>query len=76
MTPNVLPSSIGRMASKRHVRQRQCGDKQRYPDIKAAKSASVLLFLHTGAKLGSYYCKYCRHWHIGHKLGSGRRLLP
>jgi hypothetical protein len=64
------------MASKRHVKRKQCGDKRRYPDIKAAKTASVLLFQRTGSKLQSYYCKYCRHWHIGHKPGSGRWLLP
>jgi len=63
------------MASKRHVRQRVCGNKQRYLNLKAAKSASVLLFLRTGEKLTSYRCKYCRWWHIGHTPGSGRRGL-
>lgn len=63
------------MASKRHVRQKQCGDKQRYSDIKAAKSAAVLLFFRTGEKLTSYRCKFCGCWHIGHRPGSGRKQL-
>jgi hypothetical protein len=64
------------MASKRHVRQKQCGHKRHYPDVKAAKSAAVLLFRHTGEKLTSYHCKFCGRWHIGHRPGSGRWRLP
>jgi hypothetical protein len=64
------------MASKRHVRQNQCGHKRHYPGVKAAKSAAVLLFRRTGEKLASYHCKFCGCWHIGHRPGSGRWRLP
>jgi hypothetical protein len=54
------------MASKRRIRRKECGDKQRYSDSKQAKTAAFLISRKTGEKLHSYDCKFCNGWHVGH----------
>jgi hypothetical protein len=62
------------MASRRHRRRRQCARKTRYLTEKAAKGA-VDAARERGMELHSYYCQFCKAYHIGHHLGYLRNKL-
>lgn len=55
------------MASKRHVRQRACGDKRRYETVEAGREA-IYQLNRTGYKghMNVYKCKFCHSYHVGH----------
>jgi len=54
------------MASKRHIRNRQCRNKKRYNNIAAAASnCHQRQKRHPG--LGYYHCQVCGFWHVGHR---------
>lgn len=61
------------MASKRHIRRKQCESKRRFPDHDSANSAMRLLIF-SGKKNGGYLhvykCCFCRGYHFGHAPGS------
>lgn len=59
------------MASKRHIRRRQCGRKRRYqsPDQATAAMHAVIRAKKTrGGFLHVYCCRFCRGYHFGHAI--------
>ena len=53
------------MASKRHVRRRECAGKVRH----ASKEAAMTAIRRGGTRFEgchAYYCTVCRAWHAGH----------
>jgi hypothetical protein len=53
------------MASKRHLRRRQCESKKKYKNEKEVKTALVALIKGTGYSGGYYKCHFCKNYHIG-----------
>lgn len=57
-------------------RQRTCLGKVPHPDREAAVEAMHSLARNRGAHLGSmhvYRCPHCATWHVGHRIGTGRK---
>ncbi len=56
------------MASKRHVRRKQCSGKIRHADQPSAKLALFRLTRLKGytGHMNVYHCCFCGGWHIGH----------
>lgn len=54
------------MASKRKIRRKQCGDKRRHKTQAQAVAHLISLQRDYGANLHSYFCKFCKGWHVGH----------
>ena len=56
------------MASKRHLRRKACGEKQRWgkKDMQAAQYAAAVIRNRTGEAIRAYYCHFCKGIHIGH----------
>jgi hypothetical protein len=50
------------MASKRHQRRRQCGNKRKYDTPDQAFYMMNHIF---GGNSGIYKCPFCNKWHIG-----------
>lgn len=64
------------MASKRHVRRKQCGKKQRFTTRDTAKDAMYALIRKNktgGGYLHIYPCCFCGGFHFGHAPGSSKR---
>lgn len=62
------------MASKRRVRRRQCGRKQRFESHTQAMDAmhSVIRAGKTrGGWLHIYHCRFCNGYHFGHAIKQG-----
>lgn len=55
------------MASKRHLRRKQCGTKIRHATKGGAQYHAYLLMRKGEKIIGWYYCKFCNGWHVGHK---------
>jgi rubrerythrin len=53
------------MASKRRLRRKACGDKQRHDSEDAAKRHAIHLRKKTEVYYQTYKCKFCGKWHIG-----------
>jgi hypothetical protein len=49
------------VSSKRHFRRKSCTRKRKFADKDAALVAARKL------KLDAYYCRFCWHYHIGHR---------
>lgn len=62
------------MASKRHIRRKQCGGKKRFESHGEAHGIMHSL-ISSGNKRGGwlhvYFCKFCKGYHFGHAPGSG-----
>lgn len=62
------------MASKRHQRRKQCGDKKRHAT--AAEALDHIQYLRRNHKargaLNAYRCQWCGGFHVGHVPGSAR----
>ena len=54
------------MASKRHVRRKQCEGKLKFPDQPAAQRAAASHMKTYGQWMTGYRCKFCNGFHIGH----------
>lgn len=57
------------MASKRHIRRRQCSGKVRHASRDGAVAALRSLIYASPSRRGqmnTYRCKFCRGYHIGH----------
>lgn len=53
------------MASKRRIRRKQCGDKQRHKS-EAEATAHAVSYLHKFGKYKrAYRCSWCHYWHVG-----------
>ena len=63
------------MASRRHQRRKQCGDKQRYPDQLSARVAASILHRKYGADFNPYRCRWCGSWHAGKTPGHVRQAI-
>jgi hypothetical protein len=58
------------MASKRRLRRKACGNKEKqYPDQTAAVRDLIKLRNKGREGLHSYKCPYGNHWHLGHQPG-------
>lgn len=60
------------MASKRHIRRKQCGDKIKYKTAEKAWNSAHQKTRKTGEKYVAYKCKWCstkqqKYYHIGHE---------
>jgi hypothetical protein len=68
--PGLLGSArLGRMASKRHLRRRQCENKIAHPTSR--KAAAVA---HTvGSSI--YLCPFCGAWHVGRPSRKKRQRI-
>jgi hypothetical protein len=55
------------MASKRHVRWKQCERKKKYMTINEARIVAVKLRLGKSIFVSAYGCRYCGGFHVGHK---------
>lgn len=56
------------MASKRHIRRRQCEGKRRFESYESA-----LRFCFDGMR--PYYCVFCRGYHVGHVAGAKQEIV-
>ena len=58
------------MASRRHQRERQCGDKQQFVSVQDAKIQVWKLRNQQGytGTMNAYKCRFCHRYHIGHAL--------
>ncbi len=54
------------MASKRAIRRKACEQKTRYTTAEDAGTAARRNSKFTDSRIGSYKCKFCQGWHIGH----------
>jgi hypothetical protein len=57
------------VASKRRLRRKACGDKQRHADQAAAVKHIIQLknsVRWNGNPIRSYRCTFCGGWHVGH----------
>lgn len=54
------------MASKRRLRRRSCGSKQRHPSIAQAYAHALSLRKKTGEVVRPYRCDFCGGFHVGH----------
>lgn len=57
------------MATKRLLRKKSCGNKIRYDTKQDAILAGVKVKYKTRdtSYIDGYYCKFCKHYHWGHK---------
>lgn len=65
------------MASKRRIRRKSCGTKERFTDSVAAQRRISELKRKTGdrAWINVYPCQFCKGYHIGHAPGSNRVFM-
>lgn len=63
------------MASKRRIRFKECGRKQRFPNKEAASTAIKTLHRRLGYQgfICPYPCRWCNGWHFGHVKGQDTR---
>ena len=59
------------MASKRHIRDKQCTGKIRHTLEGAYQSRRELMSRGNNANLNIYKCKFCKSYHVGHRLFRG-----
>lgn len=60
-------------------KRRTCGAKTRYESLEVAKKAAFAhaLWIGGGGEMRAYRCRYCRKFHVGHKVNGkayGRRF--
>lgn len=55
------------MASKRHIRRKQCGTKIRHKTRENADYHAYLLRRKGERIIHCYHCNFCGGWHVGHK---------
>lgn len=56
------------MSSRRAIRRRKCGRKQKHDTLETALQAAVRLHRAKGGEwLQAYRCRFCKKWHIGHR---------
>jgi hypothetical protein len=58
-------------------RRRSCAKKQRHPTRAAAEQQLSALIRKRGASpyyMHVYKCRYCGAYHVGHRIGAGKRL--
>lgn len=60
------------MASKRHQRRKQCGDKLGWTDQTKAVAHCIALERKDGARMTAYKCHFCHRWHVGHRRHNSR----
>lgn len=51
------------MASKRRIRRKQCGDKQKYDGESSALAFAIAHLRRTGQYRRIYRCSWCHKWH-------------
>lgn len=56
------------MASKRGIRRRACAGKRRHATKQAASAHWFKLHLKDAEPMTVYRCKFCRGWHVGHRM--------
>lgn len=56
-----------------HNFKHQCAGKQKHPSFGKAEAHVRSLARTSKAAFESYLCRFCRHWHVGHKLKRGAR---
>ena len=63
------------MASKRHLRRKQCDGKIKYPDALTAHRSAGVASDRSSGWISSYKCEFCGFYHIGHPPKKIKRLL-
>lgn len=58
--------SLMYLASKRHVRRKQCEGKRTYDDSQTALSVANRMCHQGEGQLRAYHCSFCHKWHVGH----------
>ncbi len=70
-----IQESEGSMASKRHLRRKQCEGKRPFDTVeKAGHEASKRAHI-TGQFIIAYHCDFCHKYHVGHPPKEVRRAL-
>lgn len=62
------------MASKRGLRRRQCGNKQKLTKDEAIKVAWQMGLKRPGQSFDGYQCM-CGAWHVGHRTQQSRQQI-
>ena len=60
------------MASKRSIRRKQCGHKQRFADSASARAVMLQVIYSknfNGGRMNVYRCRFCAGYHFGHAPG-------
>ena len=58
------------MASKRHIRRKQCGKKRRFTtrgECETAMHLAIKAGLKRGRSFNCYHCSFCGGFHFGHR---------
>lgn len=63
------------MASKRHIRRKQCEGKLRFPDQIAAERHARRNSRAHRTWLTAYHCSFCSGYHVGHPPARIRRAI-
>ena len=63
------------MASKRHLRRKQCQGKVRYVSQDEAKRMSMLVGGRHRSFLLPYHCEFCNGYHYGHPNSKVKRIV-
>lgn len=61
---SIYPEGV--MASKRHIRRKQCSGKVKYGSMDAANIVVDNWHKHGDTFIHAYECKFCGQYHIGH----------
>lgn len=62
------------MASKRHVREKMCGNKLKYDTLEQAQRAADSIGSFNDRGTSGYLCDFCHKYHAGHKPRTNKRL--
>ena len=63
------------MASKRHVRRKQCEGKIKFPDQQTAERAAASHMRAHSLWMTAYHCPHCSRYHIGHPPSRVRQAI-
>lgn len=53
---------------KKPTEARSCGTKPKHADRQGAMYERYLLMKKGATRLTVYKCRYCKHWHVGHRI--------
>lgn len=56
------------MSSKRRMRRKGCAGKVKHATQAAAVAHAISLLRKDGESLGTYRCRFCKKWHVGHPI--------
>jgi hypothetical protein len=63
------------MASKRHLRRKQCEGKRAFALEADARAHAIHRSRVSRSYIVAYHCRFCHLWHVGHPNGKVRRIL-